>query len=317
MRVLLAYDDSPCSSAALELTASLPWPDGTTIEVINVVEGTPEIFGAPDAALLTMPRRELEASALENAHRWVDAALERLRVTGCAVTPRVLRGRPAATLAREAELRGADLIVAGSRGHGPMDALLLGSVSTELADHAPCPVLVARGDRIARVVVATDGSSGSRHAIAQLVEWGILNGAHARVLSVARSVAALAGVEAAFEPRFGELEASTAEALVDQQRQIADEAATMLTQGGVISDAEVRQGDAANEIVRCARAYGADLVVTGSRGLGTLPRLLLGSVARKVLLHAGTSVLVMRPHPTRADQRVATTLARMATGLIG
>ena len=43
-----------------------------------------------------------------------------------------------------------------------------------------------------------------------------------------------------------------------------------------------------------ATAEGADLIVVGSRGLSTLPRLLLGSVARKVLLHAPQSVLVVR-----------------------
>jgi hypothetical protein len=39
---------------------------------------------------------------------------------------------------------------------------------------------------------------------------------------------------------------------------------------------------------------GADLIVVGSRGLSTIPRLLIGSVARKVLLHAPQSVLVVR-----------------------
>ncbi len=44
-----------------------------------------------------------------------------------------------------------------------------------------------------------------------------------------------------------------------------------------------------------------DLVVMGSRGLGTFSRLLLGSVARKVLLHTHASVLIVRePHATEA-----------------
>jgi nucleotide-binding universal stress UspA family protein len=54
---------------------------------------------------------------------------------------RVLRsGDPAAELALEAvEL---DLLVVGSRGHGPLGETLLGSVSSELVRTAPCPVLV-------------------------------------------------------------------------------------------------------------------------------------------------------------------------------
>jgi nucleotide-binding universal stress UspA family protein len=50
----------------------------------------------------------------------------------------------------------------------------------------------------------------------------------------------------------------------------------------------------AHEILHAARDHGADLVITGSRGLGALDRLLLGSVARNVLTHFAGSVLIMR-----------------------
>jgi hypothetical protein len=83
---------------------------------------------------------------------------------------------------------------------------------------------------------------------------------------------------------------------------------------GVTAEAEVRQGDPADQIVRAARTFEADLVVTGSRGLGTLPRLLLGSVARKVLLHADASVLVMRSHPERVARAERFAVPRLSVG---
>jgi nucleotide-binding universal stress UspA family protein len=58
----------------------------------------------------------------------------------------------------------------------------------------------------------------------------------------------------------------------------------------------VRSGDPANEILQAAAELKSDLIVTGSRGLGTLDRLVLGSVARNVLIHAPCSVLIVR-HP--------------------
>jgi nucleotide-binding universal stress UspA family protein len=58
------------------------------------------------------------------------------------VQAEVRNGRPAPTLLAAAGE--ADLLVVGSRGHGGMAGLLLGSVSTACVHHAPCPVLVVR-----------------------------------------------------------------------------------------------------------------------------------------------------------------------------
>jgi nucleotide-binding universal stress UspA family protein len=53
-------------------------------------------------------------------------------------------GDPAREIIAEAENRNADLIIVGSRGHGRLAGLLLGSVAQKLLSHAPCPVLVVR-----------------------------------------------------------------------------------------------------------------------------------------------------------------------------
>jgi nucleotide-binding universal stress UspA family protein len=70
------------------------------------------------------------------------------------------------------------------------------------------------------------------------------------------------------------------------------------------------QGDPATEIVRFGRAVGADLIVMGTHGRTGLDRLLMGSVAEKVLRDAACSVLVVKlprgiPVPERADVEVA------------
>jgi nucleotide-binding universal stress UspA family protein len=58
------------------------------------------------------------------------------------VEPVAIVGPPASVLVDAA--RDADMLVVGSRGHGGFTALLLGSVSQQLAHHAPCPLVIHR-----------------------------------------------------------------------------------------------------------------------------------------------------------------------------
>lgn len=100
------------------------------------------------------------------------------------------------------------------------------------------------------------------------------------------------------------------EAQHERGRQLAtqvDEAVAALRRAGGLADSEVREGDAADQLMRAASERGADLVVVGTRGLHGLGRLLLGSVARNVLLHAPASVLVVRSLGETIEARQAAT----------
>ncbi|HET8776046.1 MAG TPA: universal stress protein, partial [Candidatus Limnocylindria bacterium] len=70
--------------------------------------------------------------------------------------------------------------------------------------------------------------------------------------------------------------------------------------------AVARLGEPSRQIIDAGREWGADLIVTGSRGIGTFRRLLGGSVAHDVLLHARSSVLVVRGQvPARIGERAS------------
>jgi nucleotide-binding universal stress UspA family protein len=80
----------------------------------------------------------------EAGERLVKAVVEEVVGDDSDVTvePVAIQG-PAASVLVEAA-RDADMLVVGSRGHGGFTALLLGSVSQQLAHHAPCPLLIHR-----------------------------------------------------------------------------------------------------------------------------------------------------------------------------
>ncbi len=145
IRILVAIDGSEPAGLAVDLVAEAVWPPGTEILVAEAVETGAGLLGGPWAALAMVETNRIEADARAEADRTVHDARNRLVRSGLKVDAAVLRGRPATAIADRARGMGADLVVVGSRGHGTIESMLLGSVSAEVVDRAPAPVLVARG----------------------------------------------------------------------------------------------------------------------------------------------------------------------------
>lgn len=296
MRVLLAHDGSPGAAEAASLVGDLGWPEGSSVRVVAVVE--PPIAMLPAVPLAAAPLAafpEIEAQIVEHLDGEVRGVVERLRGAGITAEGEVLRGRPGTVLVDEARQLQADLVVAGSRGHGSIASLVLGSVSAELVDQAPCPVLISRRPSIERVLVASDGSPSADHAVGLVADWPMFAGLPVRVLSVADVVRpwhtgiAPTMYRLAMEAYTKDLDAARTEG-----EAIARKATARLVRAGHTADEKVRAGDAAAEIIHEASDWGADLIVLGSRGLTGLSRVLLGSVARNVLQGSPSSILVVR-----------------------
>ncbi|HVD40715.1 MAG TPA: universal stress protein [Solirubrobacterales bacterium] len=135
--IAVAYDDTEEAKAALARAEALALACRATIVVYTVAAPPAVVPGATGYTPAIAP----EAGPIVT--RAVKGVDERLAATG-----RALAGTPGATIAAACEEIGADLLVAGSRGYGPVMRVLLGSVSTQLVHKAPCPVLVVpRPDR--------------------------------------------------------------------------------------------------------------------------------------------------------------------------
>jgi nucleotide-binding universal stress UspA family protein len=297
MRILLAVDGSVCSDRAVALVGSLHLPPGSVVRVVSVQELFRDALAMSwaamgDAGIDTETEDEADARQRREAVARAEAALLPM---GATIEGFLLHGRPASSIVDEAAEMEADLVVVGSRGHGTIATMVLGSTASEVVDHAPCPVLVARGETLGPVVFADDGSHSARTAEAVFTTWPVFKAEHVTVLTVAEVAVP---VSAGFTPGMYDQALESYTRSADEARQETEREATgeahRLVDAGFAAEAVTLEGDPAAEIVRYAAERGVGTIVMGTRGHTGLARLILGSVARNVLMHASCSVLVVR-----------------------
>ncbi|NEA28770.1 universal stress protein [Actinomadura bangladeshensis] len=276
--IVAGYDGSQNGVRALEWAADEARARGLPLTVVHAWE-----FNVGGS--MAMPMVDLRSLAQET----LDGGVEHVRKEAPDVPVQgVLRcGQSAAELIEAG--RNAALIVLGPRGLGGFAGLVLGSVSAQVVAHAPCPVVIARGDldrrpgtEPGRVVVGVDGSPASRAALAMAFTEAELHGLSVHAV-VAWEPAPVEGVPP----------------LVDEAG-IQEAATTRLDQlmiplrdrhPGVDAQAEVKVG-APREVLLDA-AQDARLLVVGSRGMGGFRGLLLGSVSHALVQHAPCPVAVV------------------------
>ena len=311
MRVIVGLDGSASSRVAHALISAMSWPIAAQFTFLRAYDDNGRWASSiPGGAWFSNGSPPADERGLLDP---LDEMAEPLRRRGHRVEVRAVEGPVGRTLRDAAAEEAADLIVVGSRGRGAATSAILGSVSADLADHAPCPVLVARRARVSRVLVATDGAVRTDAIVGILARWQILKGLPTDVLSVApKSPIAAELLITPWAPTPAVDSSRNAEEMARHLR-FSDEMAQRLSDLGWDATGLVRLGDAADEIVKSARELNSDLIVTGSRGLGDFQRILAGSVAHDVLLHSHCSVLIMRGKvPARVSAMAAVGVPSMA-----
>lgn len=302
MRILLGVDGSKSSDRAAALVANLAWPAGSTIDVVAAYPGSAGLFSMPGAVVAPDVVEETENGMEAEAQRMAVEVAHRFATPDLTIETQVLRERAATAILDLAVASDVDLIVLGNRGRGPFESALLGSVSAEVVDQSHRPVLVARSERIERILLADDGSKSAAAATQVVRGWPIFRGASVRVISVA-------DVDPEWNPWLRgdgrrEADAAAASQLREQHEALVEATAASLRGAGLKADGEVLDGSPAQRLVEAAATWNADLIVVGMHGRSGLERLLIGSVARSVVYHAPCSVLVV-PGPDRAASEPA------------
>lgn len=136
-KIVLAFDGSDCSRQAAAAALNLAARCGAELIAITVVN-IPDFAGS---------RGEIDEE-IELAKRSLAPAITELKTEastlGVTLDHRLLYGHPGNTIVETAQKEKADLLVVGSHGRSGIEKALLGSVSSFVVTHAPCPVLIVK-----------------------------------------------------------------------------------------------------------------------------------------------------------------------------
>jgi nucleotide-binding universal stress UspA family protein len=141
-----------------------------------------------------------------------------------------------------------------------------------------------------KVMIATDGSTPSRQAAEMGINLAKLAGAEVTAVYVVDTarLTKLPGYISVpgMKDRLLELMDTESERATAEIEDMAKEA-------GVVYSKRVAGGDPADELLKISQELGADLLVMGSIGRSGLSKILLGSVAEKVVRHSKVPVLLV------------------------
>ena len=269
-RILLATDGSEFSAGAERLAVDLARRHGARLGILGIAVYNP-------AYASVVPG--LEQEALAQARRNIEAAVRRAEAEGLACEVIIHEApEPARGIVEVAEAKRADLIVMGRRGKRGLAMMMVGDATMRVLGHAPCNVLVVPREsrRIGSgILVATDGS---RYGDAAAMTAGAL---------ATRTGLPLTALSAVMESH-SSIRRQEAEAAVKRVQ-------TGLAGQGLNPRPVVAQGKRAEEVILAQAAQlGADLIVMGTHGRTGLQRVLVGSIAERVIGGATCPVLAVK-----------------------
>jgi nucleotide-binding universal stress UspA family protein len=293
--LLVPLDGSALAERALAVGAALAARLGSDLELVHVYH---------DVVIEELPVYGVTGNAARTAaENYVLSVAGRVRAAnGGKVSGTVLEGSPAAAIVAHAAESGADLIVMSSHGRTGASRFWLGSVADAVMRSAPIPVLMVRGSADAtpkpdglfeRVLVPLDGSALAETVIPHAMALAKLSAAQVHLLQVEEraedlraSVWGIAAHESDDLPARLERADRYLHTLVSHlEREISPATVSVEARGGH------RVGET---IAQVATERESDLIAMATHGRGA-SRVLIGSVADKVIRGTGCSVLLYRP----------------------
>ena len=291
MKVLVATDDSDASRAAETLLGALAKRDALDVTVLSVfaLEPVTPLGYVSVNEPLEWARDEVQQAAVRCAGR-----LSRMGFRATTHDP--VEGSPGPSIVQAGEAGGYELTVMGAGRHSWLGGILLGSTSRYVVHTSPSSVLVVHEppgqDGPVRVLLAADGSDAARDACRVFRTVADPRRCAVTVVSVAEIPSVSTPVP--FPAARSALDEAVA-ARSEAAQRIAAEAAEVLASEGFRAQGTTAVGSPAVVLLgeRAPRTH--DLVVVGSRRLGPLQRLRVGSVTDTVVRRAPATLVGPKP----------------------
>lgn len=304
--IMVPLDDSPLGERALPLALDLAWRTGANLHLVHVHLPIISPVYSPEVPII---HPQLDEQICAEMHEYLKNLALKLRVdTPVTVRHTLLRAQVGESVARKlaeySQRVGADLLVMTTHGRGGLGRFWLGSVADELVRRVRMPILLVRPDEQVpelgqpwepkRLLIPLDGSATAEAILPHAQQMAQATEAACTLMRVVeptmltRNFPADAAVRHLDQQYLNMLR-------TEAQGYLNTQAALLREQELSVETREIVAQQAANSIVEEVQEQQYGLIAMATHGRRGLNRLLVGSVADKVLRSASIPLLIYRP----------------------
>jgi nucleotide-binding universal stress UspA family protein len=289
MRILLAVDGSDQSfEAARSLAHFVESEEVTLLHAVDVPQPAyPKITPEVARDIYMTVEREIKAEG----ERLLEQVASLLPMGIGPITKRLEVGKPADAILAVAQEKHVDLVLLGTRGVGPMKAVLLGSVSHRVLSYAHSPVMAVNHPvrSLRRILLPVKGVEDAEAGIKFLAQKPFREQPEVTIITAV-------SLAPAPWPTPSSVTDPVKKDVLDGARYFVEAIAERLSTHSYKVKSVVDIGFPASLITKQAEKGQADLIMMGSRGRHGVTRFVLGSVSHAVLYEAKCPVM-MFPWP--------------------
>ncbi len=292
MKIVLGVDDAARAKDTADLLQALRF-QSASIDVVHVLDGRSESYYPVDRHRPDLIARYMRMQE-DNANELLAGTWKELQGRDFVeVTSNVLMGYLSNKLLDYCAQTSADVLAVASSDKGPVEGILIGSVTRKAVIAAPCSVLVSKRRveprRPLKVVLATDHSPYANKCIDTFVRWAPRGIGRVTVATVfpEQLVKAMTSVVENFK-------ADVSDWVRAELERTNLEVIERLSGLGAECKSRVESGFVVETLERVMKEEDADLMVLGAQGHGFVERMTLGSVSLDQAVKKPYSVLIVR-----------------------